>query len=54
MLAECPLPGCSNILSMDSMIRDVKIEKLIKAQSKKDEDSEDEAMFDLTVPDPDR
>jgi len=39
-------------LTKDAFIRDVKIEKLIKAHNKKDQDqdSDDDAMFDLTVP----
>lgn len=50
-IPKCPLPGCSNLLTADQMIRDVKMEKLIKAQSKQqqDEGSDDDAM-DLTVP----
>lgn len=51
-LCECPLPGCTNILNKDQMVRDVKMERTVKAASKNDgdEDSdEDDGCFDLTV-----
>ena len=53
-IAECPLPGCTNLLTSDQMIRDVKMQKRIKAQSKQQQnegsDDENDAVMDLTVP----
>merc|ERR1712130_134561 len=51
-MSDCPLPGCNNILTKDQLIRDVMMEKKIKAQSKQDndKDSDDEVLMDLTVP----
>jgi len=52
-LAECPLPGCNNILNADQMIRDVKIEKMIKAANRQaqggGDSDEDDGCFDLTM-----
>ena len=51
-LAECPLPGCSNILNEDQMVRDVQMERMVKAASKQggDRDSdEDDGCFDMTA-----
>ena len=50
-LVECPLSGCGRVLSRDGFIRDVKVEKLIKAHSRREQeaDEDDDQMFDLTV-----
>eukprot|EP01084_Bolivina_argentea_P264930 448943_1 len=52
-VVECPLVGCGKVLTIDGMVRDIKMEKLIKAKNKSEqnEDSDEEGMFDLTVRD---
>jgi len=54
-LVECPCPGCQRVLSKDGFIRDVKVERLIKAHNRRkqeaDDEDDDDQMFDLTVAD---
>eukprot|EP01083_Nonionella_stella_P006884 19933_1 len=50
--ANCPLPGCSKVLSADEFTRDIRMIKLIKAQKRQQEaeqSEEDEDQFDFTL-----